>query len=138
MAKKTNNKRKKARKQPKPEFTSKTRLFDLVKKEHHAELRQLVDELRDISIGGDDYDWKTLSRLEADHTVVRNSEYILVIARFLHRLGKGRGLKCRMSTFIRWLSSTKHSNFGLSDRYVNKLIYNMLAYISEHENNDKN
>ena len=134
---KNNKKSNKPRKQPKREFTSKTRLFDLVRKEHHADLRQLVEDLRPISIDGDTLDWKTLSRLEVDLKATSKTRYIYLIATFLHHIGKGCGLKCRMATFVRWLSSTEHSNFRLSVGYVNKLIYNMLAYIEgckkEHE-----
>ena len=134
----TKKKKAKARKQSKREFTQKTRLFDLVRNEHHADLRQLVEELRPVSVNGDALNWKTLSRLEVDLNLTSKTRFIYLIATFLHRIGKGCGLKCRMSTFIRWLSSTEHSNFFLSRGYVNKLIYNMLAYIEGTEIEQEN
>lgn len=128
MARKTKKQRRTA-KQSKKEFTTKTRVYDLVKREHHDELKELSYDIfpyvSDINV----IDWKHLKYFEYDEDFISKTEFVLIIVRFLLRIGKGKGLKCRMSVFIRYLASNEHSNLGLQYKSLNTLIYRMFAYL---------
>ena len=133
---KQNNKIKKQRrtaKQSKQEFTTKTRVYDLVKKEFHGELKYLIENIRPYVPNGYTIDWKHLRYFEYDEKVISKTEFVLIIADFLLKIGKGDGLKCKKSVFIRYLASNEHSNFCLKYRSLNTLIYRQLAYLERSE-----
>ena len=120
-------------KQSKQEFTAKTRVYDLLKKEFHGELRVLIDNIRPYIRDGDSIDWKHLRYFDYDVETISKREFVFKIAEFLHAIGKGDGLKCKMSVFIRYLASNEHSNFGLKYRSLNTQIYRMLEYLEGKE-----
>lgn len=129
-------KKQKGKKNPKKEnseFTSKTRLYDLVRKEYHEDLRLFVKEIRPWLIDGDKATWKTLKMLEINHSSITNNKFLLIVANFLHRIGCKDGLKCRMSVFIRYLASDEHTNFELTEGSVKVQIYRMLSYLRSKE-----
>lgn len=129
MSKKKTKKQRRTAKQSKQEFTKKTRVYDLVKAEYHNELNQLMEEIRPYIRDGDSIDWKHLRYFDFDKEKIRKPDFVLIIARFLLVIGKGDGLKCRMSVFIRYLASNEHSNFGLKYRSLNTLIYRQFEYL---------
>ncbi len=116
-------------KQSKAEFTSKTRVYDLLKKEFHDELKHLIGDIKPYVKNADAIDWKHLKYFEFDEKKISKTEFILIIARFLLAIGKGNGMKRKMSVFIRYLASNEHSNFGLKYRSLNTLIYRMFSYL---------
>ena len=130
MKKKRNIQRRTA-KRSKKEFTAKTRVYDLVKREYHDELKKLSQNIRPYIRNPDATDWKHLNYFECE--LISKAEFVLIIARFLLRIGKGNGLKCRMSVFIRYLASNEHSNFNLKYRSLNTLIYRMFEYLESQE-----
>lgn len=130
MTKNRTKKQRRTAKQSKQEFTKKTRVYDLVKAEFHNELKQLTEKIRPYVRDGDSIDWKHLRYFVFDNDKIRKPEFVLIIARFLLVIGKGDGLKCRMSVFIRYLASNEHSNFGLQYRPLNTLIYRLFAYLN--------
>lgn len=133
MTKKRKKLQRRTAKQSKQEFTKKTRVYDLVKAEFHSELMQLTEAIRPYVRNGDSIDWKHLRYFEFDEDEIRKPEFILFIVRFLLKIGKGNGLKCRMSVFIRFLASNEHSNFGLKYRSLNTLIYRQFEYLNGYE-----
>lgn len=112
----------------KKEFTPKTRLFDLVSKKYHSDLSLLVEEISPWLIDREKIDWKNLRRLEVDYSKTTKDSFLLVITNFLYKVGRGKGLKCKMETLIRYLASTEHSNFGLKESSLKAKIYSMLRY----------
>ena len=133
MTKKNRKKQCRTAKQSKQEFTAKTRVYDLLKKEFHGELRVLMDNVRPYIRDGDAIDWKHLRYFDYDVETISKREFVFKIAEFLHAIGKGDGLKCKMSVFIRYLASNEHSNFGLKYRSLNTQIYRMLEYLEGKE-----
>ena len=129
MAYKKTKKQRRTAKQSKQEFTKKTRVYDLVKAEFHNELKQLTEEIRPYVRDGDSISWKHLRYFDFDEDEIRKPDFILFIVRFLLKIGKRDGLKCRMSVFIRYLASNEHSNFCLKYRSLNTLIYRQFEYI---------
>lgn len=123
------NKKSKTRKEQKKEFTQKTRVYDLLKAECHSELKVLVGDISPYMRSVTAIDWKHLRYFEFDENKITKTDFIFIIARFLSRINKGEGLKCKMSVFIRFLASNEHSNFGLKYSSLNTLIYRMLNYI---------
>jgi len=115
-------------KKAKNEFTRKTRLFDLVRKEHHNDLRLFVEEIRSWLIDKDTVSWNTLNNLNIDKSLIPNTKFLLHVANFLHRIDCSNGLKCRMAVFIRYIASSEHSNFCLKESTVKVKIYRMLDY----------
>jgi hypothetical protein len=77
---------------------------------------------------GDSVDWKSLKRLNIDHSKTTNASFFLIITNFLSRIGFGKGLKCTEAVFIRYLASTEHSNFGLKESSVKTLVYRQLDF----------
>lgn len=124
-------KQRRTAKQSKQEFTPKTRVYDLLKKEFHEELKSLIEKIRPYVRDGDNIEWKHLKYLDCDEMIITKAEFIFMIAQFLHAIGKGDGLKCKMSVFIRYLASNEHSNFGLKYRSLNTQIYRMLSYLED-------
>ena len=124
------NKKRNYHKEQKKEFTLKTRVYDLLKAESHSELKVLVDEIIPYVRDSSSIDWKHLRYFEFDENKISKTEFIFIVARFLSRISKGEGLKCKMSVFIRYLASNEHSNFGLNYHSLNTLIYRMLSYIN--------
>ena len=108
-------------------------MYDLLKKEFHGELRVLMDNVRPYIRDGDAIDWKHLRYFDYDVENISKREFVFKIAEFLHAIGKGNGLKCKMSVFIRFLASDEHSNFGLKYRSLNTQIYRMLEYLEGKE-----
>lgn len=133
MTKKNKKKQCRTAKQSKQEFTAKTRVYDLLKKEFHEELRVLMDNVRPYIRDGDAIDWKHLRYFDYDVETISKREFVFKIAEFLHAIGKGDGLKCKMSVFIRFMASNEHSNFGLKYRSLNTQIYRMLEYLEGKE-----
>lgn len=133
MKQKTKKQRRTA-KQSQKEFTTKTRVYDLVKRDYHDELKKLSQDIRPYIKNGDAIDWKYLKYFEFDEMLINKAEFVLIIARFLMRIGKGSGLKCKMSVFIRFLASNEHGNFGLQYRSLNTLIYRMFDYLEGDKN----
>ena len=133
MTKKNKKKQCRTTKQSKQEFTAKTRVYDLLKKEFHGELRVLMDNVRPYIRDGDAIDWKHLRYFDYDVETISKREFVFKIAEFLHAIGKGNGLKCKMSVFIRYLASNEHSKFGLKYRSLNTQIYRMLEYLEGKE-----
>lgn len=130
-------KRKKQRRtanQSKKEFTLKTRVYDLVKREYHDKLKKLSQDICPYVKNVEDIDWKHLKYFEYDEMKTSKIDFILIIARFLLAIEKGNGLKCRISVFIRFLASNEHSNFGLKASSLNTLIYRMFDYLDGNEN----
>ncbi len=121
----------------KAEFTAKTRLFDLVRKEHHADLRQLVDDMRPWLTDGDSVGWKSLKRLNVDYSKTTNAWFFLIITEFLCRIRFGKGLTCTEAVFIRYLASTEHSNFSLKESSVKTLVYKQLSFLKWRKNDQK-
>ncbi|MBR3522273.1 MAG: hypothetical protein IKN75_07165 [Prevotella sp.] len=135
MTNKNTKKQRRTAKQSKPEFTAKSRLYDLVKSEFHEELKNLCDVIKPYVSSDYEIDWKHLRYFDVLCEPRNKTELILLIAKFLLSIGKGSGLKCRMSVFIRYLASNEHSNFGLKSSSLNTLIYRQIAYLESAENN---
>ena len=133
MKQKRKKRQLKTAKQSKQEFTAKTRVYDLVKSEFHDELKRLTEAIRLYIRDGDTIDWKHLRYFDYDVETISKREFVFKIAEFLHAIGKGNGLKCKMSVFIRFLTSIEHSNFGLKYRSLNTQIYRMLEYLEGKE-----
>lgn len=132
MKKQKKNKQRRTAKQSKSEFTAKTRVYDLVRCEFHSELRCLIENIRPFVRDGDSIDWKHLRYFNAKGDSRKKKELILEIAKFLITIGKGGGLKCKMSVFLRYLASNEHGNFGMKYGSLNTLIYRMFAYLEDH------
>lgn len=115
-------------------FTKKTRLYDLVRKEQHGDLRLFIKVIRSWLINGGSVSWKTLNKLEIDNTKISNTKFLLVVANFLHRINCNNGLKCRMAVFIRYLASNEHTNFMQKEGTLKVMIYRALAYLRSKEN----
>ena len=126
-------KQRRTAKQSKKEFTAKTRLYDLVKREYHDKLKDLSQDIGPYVRNPDAIDWKHLNYFEFDDKLITKTEFVLMIARFLFTVGKADGLKCKMSVFLRYLASNEHSNFGLKYRSLNTLIYRMFDYLEGQE-----
>lgn len=120
-------------KQSKKEFTAKTRVYDLVKRECHDELKKLSQDIRPFVRNVENIDWKHLMYFEFDEDLISKTEFVLIIVRFLLRIEKGNGLKCKMSVFIRYLASNEHSNLNIKYRSLNTLIYRMFEYLGSQE-----
>lgn len=133
MAKKVAGKGKKSKR----EFTKRTRVYDLVKSVHHQKLKTLVESVRPFVKHGESLTWKNLRFFEFDESKISKTKFILIISRFLCSIGKGTGLKCRMSVIVRYLSSNEHSNFGLKEWPLNTLIYRQLEYIESTQKGDE-
>lgn len=131
-----NTKQRKDRKRTKQEFTFKTRVYDLVKREYHDELKHLSDDIKPYVKNVDAIDWKHLRCFEFDKQKIRKPDFLLIIARFLLKIGKGNGLKCRMAIFIRYLASNEHSNFELKSESLNTLIYRLFEYLEGYVNEE--
>ena len=130
----TSNRQPKTRK---PKFTSKTRWFDLVKKEHHPKLREFISSISEDLEYCDPNDWKNFVVCNVNYVKIKKSTFIFKVAEFLYHIGKEKGLKCSLRTFCQYLSKTEHSNFGLKESSIKTLIIRMLNYIEERENKDK-
>lgn len=130
-------KQRRTAKRSKKEFTEKTRVYDLVKCEFHEELKQLSEDI--YPYVSDDYeiDWKHLRYFDVFSEPRIKTELIMVIAQFLLSIGKDKGLKCKMSVFIRYLASNEHSNFGLKPSSLNTLIYRLFTYLEHTEENEE-
>lgn len=127
-------KRKEFKKDARKEFTSRKRLSTLVRKEHHGELQKLIEELRPSLVDGDSICWKTVTKLEGCYSERKSkAEFILKIAMFLESIGRGDGLEVKPEAFIRYLSSSKHSNLGLDFKSLKSKIYSMLRYLKQLE-----
>lgn len=133
MKKQKKNKQRRTAKQSKQEFTAKTRVYDFVRKEFHEELKCLIDAINPYIRDGDNLDWKHFRCFNAKGDSRKKKELILEIAKFLIAIGKGEGLKGKMSVFVRYLASNEHSNFGLKYRSLNTLIYRMFSYLERCE-----
>ena len=130
MAKnKTKKKQRRTAKKSKPEFTAKTRVYDLVKSEFHEELKRLTDDIKPYVSNDYEIDWKHLRYFDVLDKPRNKTKLIEQIAQFLLTIGKGSGLKCKISVFIRYLSSNEHSNFCLKADPLNTLIYRLFAYL---------
>jgi len=127
----------KKRKQAKPKFTGKTRLFDLVRKEHHGKLKEFVYDISAYLEGCDPADWKNLSRLNVDYAKCRKSDIIYKLAEFLFTINKREGLKCSLRVFCQYLSKSEHSNFSLKQDSIKTQIIRMLNYIEEQQMEDE-
>ncbi len=127
-------KQRRTAKQSKKEFTAKTRVYDLVKREYHDELKKLSQNIRPYVRNPDAIDWKHLNYFEFNEGEISKPMFVGIIACFLLRIGKENGLKCRMSVFIRYLASNEHSNFNLKYSSLNTLIYRMLGYLEGRKN----
>ena len=133
----TKQQRRKSQKKNKKEFTSKTRVYDLLKQEFHNDLKCLSNDIGPYVKNASTIDWKHLRYFDYDDEKISKTDFILKIARFLLKIGKGSGLKCRMSVFVRYLASNEHSNFGLKYKSLNTLIYRMFDYLESHKNEAK-
>ena len=133
MKQKRIKKQRRTAKQSKQEFTAKTRVYDFVKREFHEELKCLIDAINPYIRDGDNLDWKHFRCFNAKGDSRKKKELILEIAKFLIAIGKGEGLKVKMSVFVRYLASNEHSNFSLKYRSLNTLIYRMFSYLERCE-----
>ena len=129
MNKKRKKKQRRTTKQSKPEFTAKTRVYDLVKSEFHFKLKYLTDKIKPFISNDYDIDWKHLKYFAVIKEPQKKTMLIQAIAHFLLSIEKGKGLKCKMSVFIRYLASNEHSNFCLKPSSLNTLIYRLFAYL---------
>ena len=114
------------------EITAKTKLYDLVKEQYHDDLRKLGEDIRPYVI---DFSWEYSSKIIVDYTVhlesksrKTNTVVILHIANFLDRIGRRKGLNCKMKEIIEYLSSAEHSNFDLKKGPIKTLIYSCFGY----------
>ena len=133
MKQKRIKKQRRTAKKSKQEFTVKTRVYDFVKREFHEELKCLIDAINPYIRDGDNLDWKHFRCFNAKGDSRKKKELILEIAKFLIAIGKGEGLKGKMSVFVRYLASNEHSNFNLKYRSLNTLIYRMFFYLERCE-----
>ena len=133
MKQKRIKKQRRTAKKSKQEFTAKTRVYDLVKREFHEELKCLIDAINPYIRDGDNLDWKHFRCFNAKGDSRKKKELILEIAKFLIAIGKGEGLKGKMSVFVRYLASNEHSNFNIKYRSLNTLIYRMFEYLESQE-----
>lgn len=133
MKQKIIKKQRRTAKKSKQEFTAKTRVYDFVKREFHEELKCLIDAINPYIRDGDNLDWKHFRCFNAKGDSRKKKELILEIAKFLIAIGKGEGLKGKMSVFVRYLASNEHSNFNLKYRSLNTLIYRMFFYLERCE-----
>lgn len=133
MKQKRIKKQRRTAKKSKQEFTAKTRVYDFVKREFHEELKCLIDAINPYIRDSDNLDWKHFRCFNAKGDSRKKKELILEIAKFLIAIGKGEGLKGKMSVFVRYLASNEHSNFNLKYRSLNTLIYRMFSYLERCE-----
>ena len=123
------------------EFPWGIRLYDLVKKEYRSELRELVENLRQWLIDGENTDWRKIKRIDIDKSKIKHSrrckdenkitkdEFIEIISEFLFSIGRGKGLDVSLEAFIRYLASPKHSNIGWKVNSLTTKIHRQLAYL---------
>lgn len=128
--------KRKKRREAKPKFSKKTRLFDLVRREHHGALKSFVCQISVCLKDCEAADWKNLAMLNVDFAICRKSDLIFRLAEFLFSIGKSEGLKCSLRGFCQYLSKSEHSNLGLTEGSLTQII-RMLSYIEEREKNDK-
>jgi hypothetical protein len=130
---KTTKKQRRTAKKSKQEFTAKTRVYDLLRREYHDQLKKLSQDIRPYIRNPDDIDWKHLKYFDFNDKFISKADFVLIVARFILAIGKADGLKCKMSVFIRYLASNEHSNFNLKYRSLNTLIYRMFEYLEGQE-----
>ena len=123
------------------EITAKTKVFDLVKEYYHSDLQLLVERLRPWIKDGENSNWKKIKRIDIDYSKIKFSrrckgknkitkdEFIEIISEFLIGIGRGKGLNVPLEAFIRYLSSPKHSNFGMQVNSLTTKIHRQLAYL---------
>lgn len=109
-------------------ITPQTRLSDLVEKKYHPQLKEMIDELRQLTKNCDNMEWWRVKRLEFIRT--RSSENYKPIARFIKRIrqDEGKALKCSKDTLFYYIASNEHSNLNKKWKYIKSVIYNMIAY----------
>ena len=123
------------------EFPKGKRLYDLVKKEYRSELRELVENLRQWLIDGENTDWRKIRRIDIDYSKIKYSRrckdankitkdgFIEIISEFLISIGRGEGLNVPLEAFTRFLASPKHSNLGMQVNSLTTKIHRQLAYL---------
>ena len=111
------------------DLTSKTRLIDLVSKDCHPQLKQMIEELKPLTTLTDQTEWWRVSRLEFvnPHTQLNYGP----IAKFISKVKSkdGYGLKCSLNTFFHYIVSCEHSNLNTKWDSTKTLVFNWIRYI---------
>ena len=105
-------------------FTPNTRLFDLVSAQYHMTLATWLKSIAPYLKDGVAPDWKTAKRLDFR---CRKERTAWCIALLLDKIGK-EGLKYKKSVFLRYLTTSEHSNIEISEQYLTTLVNNMLRF----------
>lgn len=128
------------------EFPKGKCMIELVKKDCYYELQVLVERLRQWLIDGENANWKTIKRIDIDYskikylrrckddTKITKDQFFDPIVEFLLCIDSAKGLNVELEAFIRYLSSSKHSNFGIKYSALRTKIHRKLAYLRSRQN----
>ncbi len=104
-------------------FNSTTKLIELVDKKHYGDIVQLVKRLNPYLKDGERGTF-VLTKLDFDLERLSMKRQFVIdeLAILLSKLQREKGLMCKQSVFIRYLSSPEHCNLGISEKSLKALI----------------
>lgn len=118
----------------KSNLTPQTRLMDLVNKKYHRYLKEMIIELRRAKVVDDGTPWWQVRQLTFIRPQSMNNYE--PIAKFIMQTSQDgrKGLKCSITTFLRYLTAKEHSNLNVKYESVKSLIFSMVRYLRENKN----
>ena len=98
-------------------FTESTKIIELVRKKHYGDVVKLTERLKPFLMDGGKGAF-LLTGLFFDLEKVNGQRQFIIdeLALFLKKVKDSKGLKCRQSVFIRYLSSSDHCNLEISEK----------------------
>ena len=116
------------------DITPRTRLSDLVTKEYHPQLKQMIKELSQLTTLTDQTEWWRVRELEFLNP--RTQRNYVPIVKFIGSVVRNGhyGLKCSQNTFYHYLADRNHSNLTAKWNCVKTLVISRLRYKEEQEN----
>lgn len=116
------------------DITPRTRLSDLVTKEYHPQLKQMIEELKYLTVLTEQTEWWRVNELEFINP--RTQRNYVPIAKFIGSVARNGhyGLKCSQNTFYRYLADKHHSNLIAKWNCIKTLVISRLHYEEEQKN----
>lgn len=116
------------------DITPRTRLSDLVTKEYHPQLKQMIKELSQLTTLTDQTEWWRVRELEFLNP--RTQRNYVPIVKFIGSVVRNGhyGLKCSQNTFYHYLADRNHSNLTAKWNCVKTLVISRLHYEEEQKN----
>ena len=116
-------------------YNSNTPFVDLIKPEYHHVFHQWYNnELKKFLRGTDGIEYFEIHQF--DFKLVPYSKdlsysaFVFSLAKFLSDIGKGDGLKVKLSMIFRYITDKKRSNLPLSEDRLKRLVYNAFKLIN--------